>query len=85
MNQLAYEFDSVKDKNGVLKMNARHHANPVFIVIAKVGRSGMFAYVDKPELTLGTTTIESIDIIHNYVRITTENTIYTLRPTIKDV
>ncbi|MEE5181075.1 hypothetical protein JDW21_19440 [Bacillus subtilis] len=84
--ELVYEFESVVDKASKRsKLNDQMYANPVFIFALKVGRSALLGYIDKPDKSIITSTVQSILVIHNHIHIETLNTDYILKPHLRRV
>ena len=84
MDKLVYEFDSVTDKQGNDKRVQGKHTNPVRIARVKVGSGALLDYVDIDK-HLSTSKVEEVKIFLEHVHIVTANTIYVLRPHIREV
>lgn len=83
MFNLVYQIDSVTDRNGDEKeIPAEWKIKQYSLDAVAVGRSAWLGWVDSDNKGLQTSTVEEIFIYGNSVRITTQNTVYWMKPTI---
>ena len=85
--RLAYEFDSVTDREGNNKLSLEYgtdYCNPVFLMDVGLGRPASFIYSDKQTHGIITSIVESIRIWENSINIVTQNTDYWLKPYIRE-
>jgi hypothetical protein len=89
MLKLIYKIDSTSNREGGKKeIPAEWKEQEYFIHRAFVGSSARLVFVDElnehDAMGLSTSTLEEISIWENGIKLTTKNTVYYLKPVVKE-